>query len=226
MQLHEPIAGFKPLAYPQGDVTQFFGENPSLYKPLNLAGHNGWDIVRAWGTPIMCVQSGKVVEVSNNPAGNGKLIRILCDDNIWAYGHLSEILVTQGQEVKAGDVIGKMGNTGFVVSSQNAGGFWKYNPYAGTHLHLGRKRVKRWSGEPYWNESYPTGDRVILLDPLDNGYYGASDFNASDFSNVSTQEQMPSDRAALLAAEYRAQGNTKMAALMDVVTQLLKTWSQ
>jgi len=49
----------------------------------------------------------------------------------WVYGHLSEILCKVGDVIKAGDVIGKMGNSGFVVSSQNSGGFWKYNPYAG-----------------------------------------------------------------------------------------------
>ena len=36
--------------------------------------------------------------------------------------------------------------------------------------------------------------------------------------------ELPSDRAALLARDYRAKGDTKVAALMDVIVQMLKAW--
>jgi len=79
MRLHEPIAGFKPLAYPQGDITPFFAESPDLYSKsvcyadahepggkYCLHGHNGWDIVRAYGTPIMAVADGMVTETNHH----------------------------------------------------------------------------------------------------------------------------------------------------------------
>jgi murein DD-endopeptidase MepM/ murein hydrolase activator NlpD len=223
--LHEPIPGFKPLAYPQGDVTQFFGENPALYQGCcGYKGHNGWDIVRAHGTPIFCVQEGKAVDVRHDVDGNGKHVRILCENGEWIYGHLSRIDVQLEQQVAAGQQIGLMGNTGFVVSDPTP--YWKYNPYAGTHLHLTFYPGRPWTNEPTWNVTYPSGDRAIR-DQINNGYNGAANFQASDFvGKTSPNEQLASDRASILASDYRAKGDTKMAAVMDVIVQLLKAWGQ
>jgi murein DD-endopeptidase MepM/ murein hydrolase activator NlpD len=172
--MHEPIQGFKPQAYPKGDVTQFFGENPSLYEGCcNMEGHNGLDIVRSYGTPIMCVEKGKVVEVKNDPNGYGRHIRVLAPENEWVYGHLSQIKVLQGDLVDAGQIIGLMGNSGFVVSGNTP--YWKINPYAGTHLHLGRRPCKPYNGSGAWDLSYPTGDKALMTAPYQNGYYGSVD---------------------------------------------------
>lgn len=173
--LHEPILNFRPQAYPLGDITQFFGENPTLYANCcGMNGHNGVDIVRSHGTPILCVESGKVVEVKDDSGGYGKCVRVLSEYNEWTYGHLSKINVTLGQIVIGGDFIGSMGNTGFVVSGSTP--YWKYNPYAGTHLHLGRRPCRPYTGIGSWDLSYPPGDRAVLTAPLGNGYKGSTDF--------------------------------------------------
>lgn len=182
--LTDPVKNFKPELYPQGDVTQFFGESKHLYKNVCTpsgcltGGHNGWDIVRPWGTEIFCVEAGKIVEALINDNGYGKHYKILTPSgNEWVYGHLSRMDVTLGQQVTAGQRIGLMGNTGFVVSGATP--YWKDNPYAGTHLHLGKRKVELWVSGSY-NVQYQTGDRVTVLDH-DNGFLGSVPIKPEEF---------------------------------------------
>lgn len=167
-------------------MLQFFGEHHELYSksvcypaPINqcLQAHSGWDIVRAPGTPIFCVEGGKVVDVQTSDTGYGKSVRILTQTSEWIYGHFSEISVVQGQSIDAGDPVGKMGNSGFTVYGYTP--YWPFNPYNGTHLHLERKAVIPYTNQPSWS-LYPTGDKAVLLN-ADNGYFGAVSFDSTDF---------------------------------------------
>lgn len=156
-----PIDNFIFKSYPEGCVTQWFGENPALYKPFGLAFHNGIDIVAPHGSPIYSVCDGTVYAVRRDETGYGRHIRIKGKAvneiaNVWVYGHLDTILVNKGDKVKAGQKIATMGNTGFVVSGATP--YWEHNPYAGTHLHIGVRR--------YW------GDTVL---DYDNGVKGGLD---------------------------------------------------
>ena len=189
-----PIKQFSLKSFPEGSVAQFFGENPSLYSKVCTpdgvcltGGHNGWDIVAPWGTPIFAVEGGKVVEVKDTPSGYGKHVRILCGENEWTYGHLSRIDCVVGQWVNGGQQIALMGNTGFVVSGATP--YWKYNPYAGTHLHLGLRKFKVWEGGTYTIQ-YSSGDRGTILN-YSNGFMGSVDFTF-DISVVDeiTQKQL------------------------------------
>jgi len=182
MKISNPFKGFKKDYYPKGHKTQGFGENPELYMAsVNIKSHNGEDYVRPWGTPLFSILSGLVCEVNDNPSGYGKHVRLLCDeDEKGGYevtmGHLATIKVKIGQKVKAGEIIGTMGNTGFVVSSllTNALGFWDRggNNHNGTHLHLTLRRFK------YDNKGwqyYPNTPKITILN-ADNGWGGAFDF--------------------------------------------------
>ena len=223
MKLHEPIPNFKPEEYPAGDITQWFGDNPTLYKACcNLEAHNGWDIVRAHGTPILCVQQGKVVDVKEDVSGNGKHVRVLCEDNEWIYGHMSRIDVKLGEQINAGHQIGLMGNTGFVVSDPTP--YWKYNPYAGTHLHLTRYPADN-SGTRF-NRYYPSGDKTFILNQ-DNGYRGAADFSPVDFdiaNSVPVGTLKASDQIALFAAKKQAEGLSVQATQLFALAQFLKAF--
>jgi len=177
MKIHQPIKGYINKYYPTGHVSQFFGENVAMYmKAIGTNGHNGIDIVAPWGTPIYAVEDGIVCDVKNSAEGYGKHCRILSNGNEWTYGHASENLVTIGQQVKAGDIIQKMGNTGFVVSGATP--YWKYNPYAGTHLHLGLRKYKESPiyGWAYSNEAYIKGVPKIEVLNHNNGFMGSVDF--------------------------------------------------
>jgi len=73
-------------------------------------------------------------------------------------------------KVKEGQAIATMGNTGFVVSGNTP--FWKNNPYAGTHLHLGLRYVKR-PKTGGW--TYPGSKVRLSVVNANNGYKGAVD---------------------------------------------------
>lgn len=171
---HLPFKGCIPLDYPNGSVTQWFGENVLLYKPYNLDGHNGIDLVSQWGTPLLAVDDGKIVDRKDDEGGYGKHIRLLSTSNVeWTYGHLSSIIASIGQEVKAGDVIGLMGNTGHVVSGATP--FWEYNPYAGTHLHLTKRQFMTVEeAVKITNDWIPSWGLAIVN--YKNGLKGAIDF--------------------------------------------------
>ncbi len=82
-----------------------------------LRMHNGLDIINKTGTPIFSPAVG-VVSFTGIRSGYGKYIII---DNGYGistgFGHLSSILVEEGDRVKRGKKIALMGNTGRSVGS-------------------------------------------------------------------------------------------------------------
>jgi murein DD-endopeptidase MepM/ murein hydrolase activator NlpD len=164
-----PIDGFSLLSYNQGPVTQYFGENERLYRLYDMKGHNGIDLVRPHGSALYAVEDSEVVDVKFDAGGFGRHVRLIAGDNEWTYGHCHTISVKVGQKVKAGEQIATMGNTGFVVSGATP--FWKHNPYAGTHLHLGLRKIKR--SRRGW--SYPQSTLKFEVLDYGNGYKGSID---------------------------------------------------
>ena len=75
--------------------------------------HKGLDIKVYIGDTIRAAFSGKVRMVAYEARGYGNYIVIRHGNGLETiYGHLSKHLVTENQEVRAGDVIGLGGNTG------------------------------------------------------------------------------------------------------------------
>lgn len=76
------------------------------------AFHEGLDIAAAFGTPVKAPANGLVV-FAGREAGYGKMIKINHGYGfVTIYGHLDRIMVKEGQRVKRGDVIGRVGLTG------------------------------------------------------------------------------------------------------------------
>lgn len=72
----------------------------------------GIDISGNYGSDILATQSGKVVYAGDNLRGYGKLVIIKHrDPYLSAYAHNSELLVKEGDAIKKGQIIAKMGNT-------------------------------------------------------------------------------------------------------------------
>jgi len=165
-----PIKNYIPKLYPEGSVTQWFGENPELYAFLELDGHNGIDIIAPYGTPIIAPCDMCIKEVKDDPGGYGRHIRGIGNGYEITFGHLSKIEVKLDQNVLEGEEIGKMGNSGFVVSGATP--FWKYNPYKGTHLHFGLRKFKQRIGDEQFNMQYSTGLQGTI-ENYNNGYKGA-----------------------------------------------------
>ncbi len=75
--------------------------------------HYGIDFTAPEGSSIQATGAGKIVEVRNSSTGLGK--HVIIDHGYGyqsVYGHMSKILVKEGQRVKRGQQIGLVGNTG------------------------------------------------------------------------------------------------------------------
>ncbi len=88
-----------------------FGErkHPILRK---VRHHAGIDLAAPKGTPIRSIMSGTVV-FADDYEGYGKLITIRHNDELTShYGHCDKIKVEVGKRIKAGQIIGTVGETG------------------------------------------------------------------------------------------------------------------
>ncbi|WP_084477648.1 M23 family metallopeptidase [Nocardia jejuensis] len=75
--------------------------------------HAGIDFGDGMGTPIRAVTDGTVLE-AGPASGFGLWVRIQQDDGtIGVYGHMQDILVQAGQQVRAGDEIATVGSRGY-----------------------------------------------------------------------------------------------------------------
>ena len=75
--------------------------------------HHGMDFTAPRGTPIYATGDGKILKVERKRSGYGKSVRVDHGYNyVTLYGHMSKINCKVGQNVKRGDVIGYVGNTG------------------------------------------------------------------------------------------------------------------
>jgi murein DD-endopeptidase MepM/ murein hydrolase activator NlpD len=98
----------------QGNFTSGFGSRWGTT-------HFGVDIAGVFGSPILAVTDGVVIE-AGPASGFGLWVRIQhADGTISVYGHMDSITIKQGAKVKAGDQIARMGNRG---------------QSTGTHLHF------------------------------------------------------------------------------------------
>ena len=75
--------------------------------------HSGRDLAAPEGTPVVAALSGRVVS-SGDAGGYGLAIEIEHDNprRNTLYGHLSELYVREGDRVRQGEVIGRVGSTG------------------------------------------------------------------------------------------------------------------
>lgn len=100
------------------DLRHFCMPTPSRVVTSNFGSrwgrqHKGLDIKVYIGDSIRAAFDGKVRIVRYEAKGYGKYIVIRHPNGLETiYGHLSKQLVTEDQEVKAGDIIGLGGNTG------------------------------------------------------------------------------------------------------------------
>lgn len=77
--------------------------------------HEGLDLAPGWGSKVVASQDGCVTFVGIK-AKYGRLIILDHGAGLTSrYAHLDEILVKSGQQVKRGELIGKVGNTGRVT---------------------------------------------------------------------------------------------------------------
>jgi len=126
----------KPIG-PDGEGDRY----PGTYFPYGATGggryhlHHGVDYMNPAGTPALAAAAGTVVVAGNDletvygvkPDFYGNLVIQELDQRFedqpvyLLYGHLSEVLVKEGQHLEPGDLVGLVGMTGVAI---------------GSHLHL------------------------------------------------------------------------------------------
>lgn len=78
-----------------------------------ISGHQGIDLGGRTGNPVYATGDGTVA--FNNEGVRGYGLQVLIDHGFGyktRYAHLSKILVSPGQKVKRGELIGEVGSTG------------------------------------------------------------------------------------------------------------------
>lgn len=97
----------------QGRLTTAWGMKRSVNGALTTYRHNGIDLAAPEGTPVAASNSGRVVLAKSLLlTGN----TVLIDHGLGlfsAYLHLSDMAVVEGQGIKKGQRVGKVGSTGF-----------------------------------------------------------------------------------------------------------------
>ena len=96
----------------RGRVVGRFGPetHPRFGTTIN---NNGLDIAAALGTPVHAVAKGSVEYTSEDFASYGPIVILNHGDGYFTlYAHLSDILVNVGQQVTAGQIVGRVGDTG------------------------------------------------------------------------------------------------------------------
>lgn len=143
----------------EGDAVllQRWGDNPDVhgrvtYNGVPLKGHPGLDFLLPAGSPVLAVDAGRVVEISNEAGGFGRYIKL---EHRWGeslYAHLGDLQIESGQRVERGR---KLGATELLARG--------YPP----HLHLGIRlapynRLDGWGGFsdplPYLYMAEPIGN--------------------------------------------------------------------
>lgn len=160
-----PPAGKGILKWPLDNVyiTQNFGKTADSGRLYVSGTHNGVDFRAAIGTKLMSAGSGVIEAVGDTDtvcsgASYGKWVFIRYDNGLASiYGHLSVISAKAGQKVKAGDVVGYSGNTGY-----STGPHLHMSVYAGQGVKVSSLKSTVCKG----TYTIPMADPKAYLDPL------------------------------------------------------------
>ena len=94
------------------DITSHFEEKSKHPKTKKGVVHNGIDIKATIGTPVFATADGIIAKASlEGNWGNLIVITHLDGYETW-FAHLNGFYISENQEVKKGDIIGYVGNTG------------------------------------------------------------------------------------------------------------------
>ncbi len=150
------LIGYSPIAktFPYSDGDDFGAKRTYGY----TRPHLGHDMMAQTGTPVIAVESGIVEALGWNQYGGWRIgIRSFDTKRYYYYAHLRQNRpyaagLSLGKTVKAGDVIGYVGRTGY-SSRENV------NNIQVSHLHFGLQLIfdesQKESTNEIWVDMYP-----------------------------------------------------------------------
>ena len=100
-------------AMPNGPVDRWVWPTAgAVSRPFSDERHKGIDLAGQRGAPVMATAPGVVVYAGTGVTGYGALLIVKHNDTyLSAYGHNDQLLAVEGEQVKAGQVIARMGST-------------------------------------------------------------------------------------------------------------------
>jgi murein DD-endopeptidase MepM/ murein hydrolase activator NlpD len=108
------VVGALPVRRPiaaDAEQTSPFGHRVDPFT-RGLAMHTGLDFRAETGSPVVTAGAGRVVTAEYN-GGYGNMVEVDHGHGLTTrYAHLSQILVSEGQQVGAGALVGRVGSTG------------------------------------------------------------------------------------------------------------------
>ncbi len=116
-----PRSGVLLWPVPEGKLTQAYGNTAFAKKNYKSGWHNGIDVGRFLGAEIVSAEDGIVINSGNQDlyckgGAYGKFVVVKHTNGLTTlYGHMSRYIVSVGQQVKRGEVIGYMGRTGWAT---------------------------------------------------------------------------------------------------------------
>jgi hypothetical protein len=109
-------------------ITSPFGPRDNSKHPGISSNHKGIDFGTPVGTALSAVSDGVISTIGNDANGYGNWVEVKHEDGTAArYGHLSQIGVSRGQKVVAGQVVGRSGGKAGTPGAGNS---------TGPHLHF------------------------------------------------------------------------------------------
>lgn len=113
------FASKSPLNMEQFEWPVVGGKVLSRYGKIGNKFNEGINISAPLGAPVTAAGDGKVIYIGNNIEGYGNMIIIKhSGDYMTAYSHVQDILVERGKQVKKGESIATVGQTGNVSLPQ------------------------------------------------------------------------------------------------------------
>ncbi len=110
--IKQPKKQLKKVQYKK--ITRWYWPASGTSRQVNTkAGKLGLEIYGKRGQPIHATAHGKVVYVGSGLLGYGRLIIVEHNDvYLSAYAHNQDVLVKEGQQIKTGQKIARMGDSG------------------------------------------------------------------------------------------------------------------
>ncbi|MEG1622081.1 MAG: M23 family metallopeptidase [Alistipes sp.] len=170
----------------------------SPYGPRHRRAHHGVDLPLKTGDPVYATFNGRVRIAQYNSGGYGNLIVLRHDNGLETYyGHLSERLVTPGQWVEAGQIIGLGGSTG---------------RSSGPHLHF-ETRYYGQTFDPQRLINFKSGDLLRETILLKKSYFSIHSNAAQDFDDEDVVEKEAANQQVVAkeTAAKAAKSNAKSA---------------
>lgn len=197
------LKAFSPIAqdYWYEDYDDFGAGRSYGYKRKHL----GHDLMASIGTPVVAVESGIIEAIGWNQYGGWRIgMRSFDKQRYYYYAHLRKdhpysAGLYEGKAVKAGDVLGYSGRTGY-SKKENV------NNIDTPHLHLGLQLIfdesLRDSPNQIWVDLYSLtrllskNRAAVYQDPKTKEYYRTYDFSEPNYYQENQQEKEKKEEAA------------------------------